>query len=179
MIYRIAKKLNLPHPARIINIEDVATPEEIEKARHSRKQDGKHIIPVPAMEVKRKHAQIFFNAVRIFFKRQFGLIKKHDVFEKTIVRPIFANKGRVSISEQALAQMVLHCVADFDSSLSVKKVIITEQAGSYGIEVLIRVPFRAQLSGPMHQLQSYIHESIESFTGFALERVNLTIDGIH
>jgi len=178
MIFRIAKKLRLPHPAQIINIEDVATPEEIEKAKRSRKRDGQHIIPVPAMEVKRRHAQIFFNAVKIFFKRQFGFIKKHDVFEKTIVRPLFVNKGRVAISEQALTQMVLHCVADFDPGLSVKKVVIIEEAGSYALEVLLRIPFKAQLSGPMHQLQAYIYESIESFTSVALDRVNLTIDSI-
>ena len=178
MIYRITKRLRLPYPSKIINIEDVASPEEIERAKRSRNQDGKHIIPVPAMEVKRKHSHIFFNAVKIFFKKQFGLIQKHDVFEKSIVRPVYANKGRVWISEEALTQMVLHCVADYDSVFSVTKVIIIERGNSYGIEVLLRVPYRSQLSGSTHALQEYIVDNIEKFTGLVLDEVNITIDSI-
>jgi uncharacterized alkaline shock family protein YloU len=178
MIQRIARRLNLPHPSRTINIEDVATPEEIEKAKHSRNREGKHIIPVPAVEVKRKHAHIFFNAVRIFFKRQFGLVRKHDIFEKSIVRPVFANKGRISISEEALTQMVLHCVAEFDPTLTVKKVIFTDLRNNYGIEILLTVPFRTQLSGSIHSLQQYILENIENYTGLVLEEVSITIDTI-
>ncbi len=178
MIQRIARRLNLPSPSRIIKIEEVATPEEIETAKQSREQDGKHIIPVPAIEVKRRHSRIFFNAVRIFFKRQFGVLKKHDVFEKSIVRPVFANKGRISISEEALIQMVLHCVAEFDAKLTVNKVIFTEKRKNYGIEVLLTVPFKTQLSGSIHTLQNYILENIETYTGLILEEVSITIDTI-
>ncbi len=178
MIQRIARRLHLPSPSKIIKIEDVATPEEIETARQSRIQDGKHIIPVPAIEVKRRHSHIFFNAVKIFFKRQFGVLKKHDVFEKSIVRPVFVNKGRISISEEALTQMILHCVAEFDPDLSVKKVIFTDRRNNYAIEVLLRVPFKSQLAGSIHALQAYILENIESYTGLLLEEVSITIDTI-
>ena len=178
MIQRISRRLDLPSPSKIIKIEDVATPEEIETARQSRIHDGKHIIPVPAIEVKRRHSHIFFNAVKILFKRQFGVLKKHDVFEKSIVRPIFANKGRISISEEALTQMILHCVAEFDPDLSVKKVIFTERRNNYAIEVLLTVPFKSQLSGSIHALQAYILENIETYTGLLLEEVSITIDTI-
>ena len=180
MIQRIARRLNLPSPSRTIKIEEVATPEQIETAKQSRKKDGKHIIPVPAIEVKRRHSKIFFNAVRIFFKRQFGVLKKHDVFEKSIVKPVFTDtdRGRISISEEALTQMVLHCVAEFDAQLVVNKVIFTEKRNNFFIEVLLSVPFKTQLSGSIHALQTYILENIETYTGLLLEDVSITIDTI-
>ena len=86
--------------------------------------------------------------------------------------------GRVSISEGALTQMVLHCVADFSPVLEVIKVIITEKANTYGIEVLLRVPYKTQLVGEIQKLQSDILENIERFTGLVLDEVNITIDRI-
>jgi uncharacterized alkaline shock family protein YloU len=74
--------------------------------------------------------------------------------------------------------MVLHCVADFDSNLAVKKVIITEDLVSYGIDVLLSVPFKMQLSGSIHNLQTYIVDNIERYTGLVLDEVNVTIDTV-
>ena len=52
MVKKITKALGLQNPDRYIRIEDVATPKEIEKAQHARLKEGKHIIPVPTMELK-------------------------------------------------------------------------------------------------------------------------------
>ena len=51
MVKKITKALGLQEPDRYIRIEDVATPKEIEKAQHARLKEGKHIIPVPTMEL--------------------------------------------------------------------------------------------------------------------------------
>ena len=52
MVKKITKALGLQEPDRYIRIEDVATPKEIEKAQYARLKEGKHIIPVPTMELK-------------------------------------------------------------------------------------------------------------------------------
>jgi uncharacterized alkaline shock family protein YloU/adenylate kinase family enzyme len=178
MVHRIAKILNLPNPSRIIPIEDVATEEEIERARRSRDQEGKHIIPVPAVEVKARHSHIFFNAIRIFAKRQFGLFKKHQVIEKSVVRPVFKDRGRISISEEALTQMVLHCVAEFSPNLEVRKVSFVRKPSNYDIEVFLKAPYRTQISGNIHNLQQYILQNVERYTGLMLNRVSITVDSI-
>jgi uncharacterized alkaline shock family protein YloU len=178
MIHRIARRLDLPSPTKLLNIEDIATTEEIEKARHSRQRDGGHIIPVPAIEVKSKHSHIFLNSIRILFRRGFRILNKHDVYEKSVVKPPFSSKGKVTISEEALTQMVLHCVSDFDQALRVKKVIITTKGLQYGIEVFLNVPFKTQLSGSLHNLQNFILINIEKFTGISLSHVDVTIDSI-
>ncbi len=53
MVQKICDRLQLPHPIKVIKIEEIATKAEIEKAVQSRKVEGKHVIPVPALEIKR------------------------------------------------------------------------------------------------------------------------------
>ena len=180
MIHKIAKKLHLNVPKKIIKIEDIATKEEIEKARHSRHNEGKHIIPVPAIEVKRKHAQIFFNSIKIFIKRKFNIFKKEDVFEKSIVQPVFSdtNRGKVTISEEAITQMVMHCIKEFNPKIKVTKITLIHQSHFYKINISLRVAYGIQLSGLIHNLQNYIIENIEKFTGLIIKTVNITVDTI-
>lgn len=178
MVRKITETLRLPPPAKIINIEEVATQEEIETATRSRNHEGKHIIPVPAVEVKLNYPQIFLDSIRIFFKKRFQSVKKGSLIEKTVVRPAYSNHGRVTISETALTQMVLHCVQEFDSILNVEKVVVTRDSSDYRLEVILGIPFGYQLSDIIYQLQEYIFRSIERFAGLSLKEVNITIGRI-
>lgn len=175
MAHKIARRLQVPHPSKIVHIEDVATREEIAAAIHSRSSEGKHIIPVPALEVKRSYPHIFLDSMKIFFKRRFHPIKSGNIFEKAVVRPAYSKRGKVTISEAALTQMVLHCVQEFDSSLRVEKVIINRESHDYSMEIILNVPYKGQLAAPLYQLQEYIAKNIESFSGIILKEVNITI----
>ena len=52
MVHKIARALKLPAISQIINIEDIASKADIEKAQFYRLKQGKHIIPVPTIELK-------------------------------------------------------------------------------------------------------------------------------
>ena len=52
MVDKITLALGLPKPSRYIHIEQVATREEIARANESRLKEGKHIIPLPTMELR-------------------------------------------------------------------------------------------------------------------------------
>jgi len=178
MIKFIAQKLNLPNPHKIINIEDIATRDEIEAAKRSRNNEGKHIIPVPSIEVKLNYPHIVFDSIKIFLDRNFRFSKKRRMFEKTVVRPEYSKRGKVAISEAALSQMVLHCVGEFDPSLRVGKIVVKEDGYRYNLEVVLDIPYGTQIAGTMHKLQFYILESIEKFTGLIINEVNLTIGSV-
>lgn len=181
MINKIALRLQLPAPSKIIKIEDIATQEEIETAIRSRRIEGKHVIPVPSIEVKRNYPQIFYDAVRVFFKRKPNSednINAEKVFEKSVVRPEFSKKGRVEISEAALSQMLMHCVLEFDAKIHVKKISIKTDTRGYKFIITIDVPFGTQLTGTIYHLQQYIIENIERFTGILVEEVSIIIDKI-
>jgi uncharacterized alkaline shock family protein YloU len=175
MVRKIGKRLKLPHPTKILQIEDVASREEITAAIRSRNSEGKHIIPVPALEVKRNYPHIFLDSMKIFFKRRFQPLKSGNIIEKTVVRPDYTSRGSVSISEAALTQMVIHCVQEFDGTMNVEKVIVDRERSDYRLEVVLSMPFRAQGAAPLYELQEYIAKNIESFTGIILKEVNVTI----
>ena len=167
--------MDLPNPHRIINIDDVATQHEIEIAQRSRAHEGKHIIPVPSVEVKRNYPHIFFDSVKIFIRKNLRLKKSELFIEKSVVTPEFSDRGRISISESSLSQMVIHCVNEFDPSLRILKIIIRQDRHNFGINVILDIPYGTQITGKIHNLQKYILENIEKFTGIILLDVNITI----
>jgi len=180
MVNKIAARLQLPQPQKIIKIEEIATQEEIEKAIRSRRVEGKHVIPVPSIEIQRNYPQIFYDRVRVLLKRKPNpLAGNHSkVFEKSVVRPEFSKTGRVTISEAALSQLVIHCVGEFDDQIRIKKLTIKTDAQGYRLVIVIDVPFGTQLTGKIHKMQEYIIENIERFTGILIEDVHIIIDKI-
>lgn len=176
MVNKIALRLQLPSPSKIIHIEEIATQDEIDKAIRTRRIEGKHVIPVPAIEIKRNYPQIFYNTVKVFLKRKNKPNSK--IFEKSVVRPEFSKKGRISISEAALSQMVMHCVNEYDKQIRVKKLTIKTDTQGYRFVITIDVPFGTQLTGKIHNMQHYIIDNIEKFTGILIEEVSIIIDKI-
>jgi uncharacterized alkaline shock family protein YloU/adenylate kinase family enzyme len=178
MVKKIAETLMLPPPSKIIQIEDVATQEEIQTALHYRNVHGRHVIPVPSIEVKRNYPKTMVDSIKIFLKQQFGISGKPQVFEKTMVRPEFSKKGTVQISEAALTQMIIHCLQEYNKLIKLKKVVIKSENNAYRIEMFITIPYGVELVPNIHAMQKYITESIERFTGIMIEELNVTIDSI-
>jgi len=181
MVTKIATRLQLPPPEKIIKIEDIASREEIEKAIRSRQIEGKHVIPVPAIEVKKTYSQIFYKSIReIISKSSHKIFKRKEssLSEKSIVTPEFSKKGRIEISEAALSQMTMHCINEFDQAVKVKKLNIKTDSHGYRLIVTVDVPFGKQLTGEIRNMQQYIVENIERFTGILIEEVSIVIDKI-
>lgn len=180
MVFKIASRLQIPQPSTIFHIEDIATKEEIEKAIHSRTVEGKHVIPVPSIEIQRNYPKIFYDKIRVMVKRKNkkNLSANTKVFEKTVVRPEFSKKGRIEISEAAISEMVMHCVRVFDENIRIRKLKIKSDFESYRIIITIDVPFGTQLSGKIHNLQQYIIDNIERDTNILINEVSIIIDKI-
>jgi adenylate kinase family enzyme len=180
MVHKIAARLQLPPPKKIIKIEDIASQEEIDKAIRTRRIEGKHVIPVPSIEIKRNYPGIFYDAIRIFKRRMSpaGIGPVPTMHEKSVVRPEYSKRGRVSISEAALSQMVIHCVDEYNKSIKIKKLLVKEADMGYRLVITIDVPYGTQLGGNIHELQQYIIDNIERYTGILIEEVNIIIDKI-
>ncbi len=97
MVARIARQLDLLPIRRIIRIEQVSTRQEIAHALQVRAEQGKHIIPVPAVDVKRSYPHIFFESVKTLLKGRKGLRRTEEkVVEKTVVRPEYGRARALS-----------------------------------------------------------------------------------
>jgi len=180
MVNKIAARLQLNSPSKIIKIEDIASQEEIDKAIRTRRIEGKHVIPVPSIEIKRNYPGIFYEAIKIFKKRiaPAGLGPVPILHEKSVVRPEYSKRGKVIISESALSQMVIHCVDEYNKEIKIKKILVKDDKMGYRLVITIDVPYGTQLGGNIHNLQQYIIENIERYTGILIEEVNIIIDKI-
>jgi ABC-type oligopeptide transport system ATPase subunit len=180
MVNKIAVRLQLPPPDKIIKIEDIASQDEIDKAIRTRRIEGKHVIPVPSIEIKRSYPNIFYDAIRIFKRKTgpAGIGPTPKVHEKSVVRPEYSKRGKVIISEAALSQMVIHCVDEYNPNIRIKKIVVRDDEMGYRLVITIDVPYGIQLGGNIHELQQYIIDNIERYTGILIEEVNIIIDKI-
>ncbi|MDD2464064.1 MAG: hypothetical protein PHI97_08700 [Desulfobulbus sp.] len=183
MVTRLADVLELPPITQIIKIEEIASQKDIENAIKSRFEEGKHVIPVPAIEVKRDYAQILSDTIRIFFKgsKDKDGEKKSRFFEKSVVQPQYHENnvaGSVTISEAALTQMILHCIDEQDAEILVRKIKVKLGRSGYGIDLFIDVPFGKTLTGELHGLRNYILENIQRYTGIVIDHLEISIDNI-
>jgi len=180
MVNKIASRLQLPLPSKLVKIEDISSQEEIERAIRTRRIEGKHVIPVPSIEIKRTYPNIFYNAVKILRRKKgpAGISAPPSVLEKSVVRPEYSKKGKVIISEAALSQMVIHCVDEYNQDIKIKKIMVKDDELGYRLVITIDVPFGIQLGGNIHALQRYIIDNIERYTGILIEEVNIIIDKI-
>ena len=181
MVNKIAERLELPEPQKIIKIEEIATPEEIEKAQISRNIEGKHVIPVPSMEIKKKYPQIFCDRVKIFFKRKSSLQgdAPDSVVEKSVVRPQFSqSRKKLTISQGELGNMARGLVKDFDKGIAIKKLTVKTDSSGCKIVIVADLPFETQLITKIYQLQEWVIGNIEKKTGILIEDVNIVIDKI-
>ena len=152
MINKIIARLELPPVTRVFHIEEIATQEEIETAMRIRFTEGKHVIPVPSIEITRSYPQIVYDSIKVFFGKK-NPFKKEQGFEKTIVRPEFSRPDKDSLNEVTLNQMVKHCIDEYDKVIKVKKVrLIQNKGASYNLNLTLQVPLRHYIGQSMSEL---------------------------
>ena len=176
MTVRIAERLELPVPRKFIHIKDIASQAEIEAALHSRQSAGRHIIPVPEIEVKRATPHIVIDSIKIFLRR--GLRRKRGVsFEKTVVSPD-RQRGQITVSEAALSQMIIHCVAEFEASFGIDRLVVSGDPRQPVVEVVISGEYGTPVAGRLHELRDYIIRTVERYSGLTLSREDVTLGGM-
>jgi hypothetical protein len=175
MVNKIAARLQLPLPERIIHIEEFASQDNIETALRTRRIEGKHVIPVPSVEVKRGYPEIFFSPVSVpeSYKYQRLIPVMH---EKSLVRPAYSVPQKLVISGKALSLMVKNCVSEFDGGFKVKKIDVRDTETGYRLVITIDVNIGIQLEKKINELSRYITDNIEKYTGILIEEVNIIID---
>lgn len=179
MVLRIAERLDLPRPDSTIYIEDIATTEEISAARNSRKVEGKHVIPVPVIEVRKETGHQILESISFFLKSHPLLFWKNRKLEKTIVQPEYGQRrGQLSMSEAALSQMIMHAVHEFEKSINIKKIIIEPCGQAYDVEIKCRAPFGTQLPDTLSGMQEFVTTRVERFSGIQIRTLDLTVDEI-
>lgn len=183
MVQTITKALELPLPCKYIRIEDVARPEEMRKASEARHKEGKHVIPVPTMELKPYFKGYLVDPLRLFRSRKKPGKRFSEEDERSVVRPIFSYYGRLSFSDRVIKALVNYSVRNM------KQIRITGISGKKsesqmnGLILSLDVTVRRsgtpeEIKKVIHTMRDKIQREIEHTTGMSLEtiRVNVTAD---
>ena len=172
MAMRILRKLKLPAPEQIVHIEDVATPEEILKARRERFSKGQHVIPVSHVLVRKNFAGKLVGQLRVFWKSK----DKHEG-EKTIVRPPFSFYGNVHIETEAIEELASFIASRTAQVAKVNEVKVSpEEEESLRIEMKLTVTLGdKKFLSIANLVKERIAVSLRYFTGLDVKTVDVVI----
>ena len=181
MVHRIAKALDLPPISRIINIADIATKAEMAKAQFYRNKEGKHIIPVPTIELKPHFSGYLVDPIQSFFKK--SSTKRRRLGEKSIVRPVFSYYGRLIIDDSTILEIIKYIGKD--KSLDFKPTHIhIDHIWEDGEDKGIKLSFQVVLKYGNHiptlirSIQKKIKEVVEYMTGMIVHDITIVVKGL-
>jgi uncharacterized alkaline shock family protein YloU len=154
----------------IIRIEDIASHREISLAQRQRREQGKHIIPVPTFEVRKDFSGFFIDPLRIFRVRGKG--RQIVTLEKTVVRPTYSYFGRFYIADSAIESIATYCAQDIPGVHKVQKCKIHSQEDGISIDLDITVVYGYQIHIVLEQIQKRVADDVGYATGLNILTVN-------
>lgn len=161
MVDKIAKRLQIGDIERYIMIEEISSLNDINTARRMRQKHGKHVIPVPAVELKADFSGYFLDKLKVFgLRRGAGL----EVAEKTVVRPTFSYLGRFTISNKAMSQIVAYYVHRCEAVQELLKIRFLERPDGLIIDLEVITTVGVIIPKELKQLMNDIQEGLEAMT---------------
>ena len=183
------KEVRSQEPDRYIRIEDVATPKEIEKAQYARLKEGKHIIPVPTMELKPHFKGYLIDPIKTIWRRR--TLRKQDPdkigqigsegFERSVVRPAFSYYGRLTFDDDVIIKLIRNGLkkvpgVDASSDIAFKK----SSKGQNGLilDMSVVIDQGHPVKPLMQQVQKSVRNELEYITGMSVERMSIKVKNI-
>lgn len=174
MVDKICERLNLPVPAKYVHIQDVASKHDINKAREMRLKEGKHIVPVPTIELKPHLSGVLVDLPH----RIFGHREKKKVDEKSIVRPAFSYYGKLVVSDYVVNDIVKICMRkqvalDRITSIRIRRPSDANKGMTIYLEVILF--YGSNIFTVVNAMQQKIKEKVELMTAMPVREVNVKV----
>lgn len=179
MSVKIAVRLQLPLPDKIIHITEIASAEEIAKARQSRLIEGKHVIPVEAKDVAKNYSSIFSSQLRFFVgkkKHLIGALVDDEIYEKSIVEPTFSRAKRKEISHAILASAFMRYASHFKEPMLISRLKIELTERGYVFIVTMRITQGRALTRRIYFFKKFLKERVEKETAVFIEAIHITLE---
>ena len=177
MVEKIAQNLELPKIEKIIYINDVATEEEIEKARRIRTTEGKHVIPVPTFEIKKDFSGYMLDPLQIFKTKGKG--NTPYIAEKSIIRPTFSYMGNFTISDNVFKQ-IIQCIAQKNDAIyRIARIRVqkNEEGPELYVEAILNYGYNI-----VNELQNFkikVKKEVERLTSMNVKNVEILAKGLN
>lgn len=172
MVDKIVENLKLPKVCKRVYIEEISSPQQIEAARKIRKEQGKHVVPVPTFEIKEQFSGYFLAPLKIFEKKD--IVYK----EKSVIRPTFSYLGNYTISDKVLRDIVLFEGRKQEGVTKILKASVDKHEAGMKIELDINIKFGVRIPEATLGLKNRIIKIIDEMTGINIFSLNIYVKGI-
>ena len=177
MIEKIRESLGLPELTKTIYINEVATEEEMEKARNIRVTQGKHVIPVPTFEIKKDFSGYILDPLQIFRSRSAN--GGPYISEKSIIRPTFSYLGNFTISDSVFRQIVERVAKREEGIYSISRIRVENYGDGISIYLEAVINYGENIIDILTDFKNKIKKEIEKQTAMNVLKVDLVAKGIH
>ncbi|HHW32266.1 MAG TPA: Asp23/Gls24 family envelope stress response protein [Clostridiaceae bacterium] len=171
MVETIAKNLGLKGIDEKISIYDVASEFEINQALSTRKEQGKHVIPVPTFEIKKDFSGYFLDPLQIF--RRKGKGNYQLIGEKSVVRPTFSYLGKYTISDYTIYQIVEHVVSQIKGVSRISRFRAENSPDGIFIEIDLIIVYGYLIRPLLSDVQKKVKEEVERLTALNIKALNV------
>lgn len=173
MIDRIVEALGLTSPVEFIPIESIKPPQEIEAARYVRETMGKHVIPIPRVEVEKDFLQRLISSAQQIFSS-----KKEIIGETTVVHPPFSG-GRILIHPQVLRKLVQATCSRFEEVDQILKTDYSfDDLPRLQVTLSLKLPFGADIPSLAVEIQAALHKEVSYCLNIAPASIDVKIGAL-
>jgi uncharacterized alkaline shock family protein YloU len=173
MVEKIAKRLDLPEVSQKIHITEVANEFEIKQAVTTRREQGKHVIPVPTFEIKKDFSGYFLDPLQIFRRKGKGNFQL--IGEKSVVRPTFSYLGNYTISDYTVYQIVEYVVANIPGVSKISRFRADNRADGTYMEIDLILIYGYALRQLIQEIQTKVRDEVEKLTALNIRLINVTV----
>lgn len=175
MVRRMAYRLDLPKIYKVITIEEIATPEEIESAMINRRE-GRHVIPAPIREVSRHHGPHFLEPVQVMIEGRMIRFFPPKTFHKTVVLPGFHKSGPDRDLE-GLKELIRSWLRDFDPEMALSRLEIRKERQSLKIGLYFTGNDGLEWTEKAGKLRDFLQDHLAHYSGWKAGRSEVRIFG--
>ena len=177
MVQKIAANLGLPEVSDTTYINQVATEEEMQTARHIRVTEGKHVIPVPTFELKKDFSGYLLDPLQIFKSK--GIGQKPYISEKTIMRPTFSYLGKFTISDTVFRQIIEFLVTKMPEIYKVVRTRVSSSEIGTSIYMEVVVMYGCNIQETLKEFKEKARREIENLTAMNVISLDVVAKNIY
>lgn len=177
MVEKIAQNLELPNIEKTIYIEEVATEEEMEKARRIRVTEGKHVIPVPTFEIKKDFSGYMLDPLQIFKTKGKGNMPY--ISEKSIIRPTFSYLGNFTISDNVFKQIIEYLVKRNNAIYRIVKIRVQKHEEGPDIYIEVILNYGCNIIDEINGFKIKVKKEIERLTSMNVQSIEILVKGLN
>ncbi|MEN6313418.1 MAG: Asp23/Gls24 family envelope stress response protein [Clostridiaceae bacterium] len=176
MVERISQRLELPEVSEKVNITDVADEFEIKQAITTRREQGKHVIPVPTFEIKKDFSGYFLDPLQIFRRKGKGNFQLDG--EKSVVRPTFSYLGNYTISDYTIYQIVEYVVTNMKGVSKISRFRAENRPDGTYMDMDLVLIYGCSIRALIKEIQRNVSSEVERLTALNIAQVNVTVKSL-